>query len=75
MADLVRNLRTETVHRPRCRSRGKDAAPWNYAAARTLDDITADTERFPWLHLCMVCLPGSCRCKNCRELFSGGRGG
>ena len=64
MADLMRNLKTEVVHRPGCPSSGS-TVPWNYAAGRSLDSITLDTITYPHLHLCMICLPGACRCRKC----------
>ena len=63
--NLVRNLKTEVVHRPECSRKGGAVGTWNYAADRSLGDITADTFSYPWLHHCRSCLPGSCHCGKC----------
>lgn len=68
MPDLVRNLKSEVVHRPGCKYSGS-TVPWNYAAGRSMRWITLDTADHPWLHLCMFCLPGACLCARCRDLF------
>lgn len=67
MAELVRNLKTEVVHLPECPRRGGTVGTWNYAAGKSLADITADTFSYPWLHLCRSCLPGACRCGKCAQ--------
>ena len=40
---LVRNMKTEVVHRPDCSSRGTDARPWNWAVPYTLDEVKGAT--------------------------------
>jgi hypothetical protein len=64
--ELIRNLKSEVVHRPNCTSqKGANAPRWNWADGRTLDDIRQATHRYPWLHLCRNCLPGVCACGRC----------
>jgi hypothetical protein len=69
MADLgktlERNLRTETVHRATCSSKGAETHTWNWAADKTLEQVTQATERYGCLHLCRICLRGCCRCPDC----------
>jgi hypothetical protein len=65
---LERNLRTEVVHRTSCSSKGAETGTWNWAADKTLEQVTLATERYGWLHLCRICMPGCCRCESCREI-------
>jgi hypothetical protein len=62
---LIRNLKTETVHRPGCSSRGVDFSVWVWAAGKTLGDVKAATIAYPWLHVCRICMPGVCQCRKC----------
>ena len=63
--NLVRNLKTETVHRADCSTRGADVGTWNWAAPLGLVEVKAATIAYPWLHLCRTCLPGVCECGKC----------
>lgn len=65
MTFLFRNLTTEVVHTPECRSAGYDTARWNWANDKSIDEVQEATETYPWLHLCRRCLPGQCRCGKC----------
>lgn len=64
---LLRSLSTEIVHRPECRAYGADCARWNWADNQSMEDVTAATAKYPWLHLCRKCLPGLCRCGRCGQ--------
>lgn len=66
-AFLVRNLKTEVVHKPGCPFAGVHAATWNWAGDKDMAEVMAATIRHPWLHLCRHCLPRKCRCRRCRS--------
>ena len=65
VTELVRNLKTETVHRASCSSKGADFGTWNWAVGKSLSAIRDATITYPWLHLCQTCMPGCCRCEKC----------
>jgi hypothetical protein len=69
--DLIRNLKTEVVHRPDCSSRGHDTGHWNWADGKTLIQVKDATLDYPWLHLCRTCMPGACRCAKCATTPAG----
>ena len=63
--NLIRNLKTETVHRPGCSSSGVDTGAWVWASGKDPSEVRAATIAYPWLHLCRICLPGVCQCRKC----------
>lgn len=64
--DLRRNPITSTLHRGDCPRADKKTIVYRFADSIPDEAaLTAETRKYPMMHLCQECLRGVCACKEC----------